>query len=73
VSARDSIPDDRFPPADGDIAQLRVPPQSLEAEESVIGSLLVDNGAWDRVGDLLTDADFYRYEHRLIYGAIAAW
>jgi hypothetical protein len=34
------------------------------------GRLLQDNGAWDSVGDLLTDADFYRHEHRLIYGAI---
>jgi replicative DNA helicase len=32
--------------------------------------LLLDNGAWDRVGDLLTDGDFYRYEHRLIYAAV---
>jgi replicative DNA helicase len=30
----------------------------------VLGGLLLDNGAWDRVGDLLTDSDFYRYEHR---------
>lgn len=83
MSARESIPDGRFPPSgtvltpvDDDtdtrqIAHLRVPPNSPEAEESVLGSLLVDNGAFDRVGDLLTDADFYRYEHRLIYAAIA--
>jgi replicative DNA helicase len=36
----------------------------------VLGGLLLDNGAWDRVGDLLTDSDFYRYEHKLIYAAI---
>ena len=53
------------------IAQLRVPPHSVEAESSVLGGLLLDNGAWDRVGDLLIDNDFYRYEHKLIYGAIA--
>ncbi len=52
--------------------QLRVPPHSIEAEQSVLGGLLLDNGAWDRVGDLLTDGDFYRYEHRLIYAAIGA-
>ena len=52
------------------IAQLRVPPHSIEAESSVLGGLLLDNHAWDRVGDLLVDADFYRYEHRLIYAAI---
>jgi replicative DNA helicase len=55
---------------DQQIAQLRVPPHSIESESSVLGSLLLDNGAWDRVGDLLTDGDFYRYEHKLIYAAI---
>lgn len=57
---------------DRQIAHLRVPPHSIEAESSVLGGLLLDNGAWDRVGDVLTDGDFYRYEHRLIFGAIAA-
>ncbi len=56
---------------DRQIAQLRVPPHSIEAESSVLGGLLLDNGAWDRVSDLLGDGDFYRYEHRLIYGAIS--
>ena len=57
---------------DRQIAQLRVPPHSIEAESSVLGGLLLDNGAWDRVGDLLNDGDFYRYEHRLIYAAMAS-
>ncbi len=57
---------------DRQVAQLRIPPHSIEAESSVLGGLLLDNGAWDRVADLLIDADFYRYEHRLVYGAIAA-
>ena len=56
---------------DRQIAQLRVPPHSIEAESSVLGGLLLDNGAWDRVGDLLGEGDFYRYEHRLIYTAMA--
>jgi replicative DNA helicase len=60
----DDIPRDRA------IAQLRIPPHSIEAESSVLGGLLLDNAAWDRVGDLLTDSDFYRYEHRLIFVAI---
>ena len=55
---------------DDEVARLRVPPHSIEAEQSVLGGLLLDNGAWDRVGDLLADGDFYRYEHRLIYAAI---
>ncbi len=49
---------------------LRVPPHSIEAESSVLGSLLLNNESHDHVIDLLTDADFYRHEHRLIYGAI---
>ena len=57
-------------PPDRQIAQLRIPPHSIEAESSVLGGLLLDNGAWDRVGDVLIDVDFYRYEHRLVYGAI---
>ncbi|HSV70214.1 MAG TPA: replicative DNA helicase [Methylibium sp.] len=57
-------------PRDDEVARLRIPPHSIEAEQSVLGGLLIDNGAWDRAGDLLSDGDFYRYEHRLIYDAI---
>ncbi len=63
---------DPSPVLDREVAQLRVPPHSLEAESSVLGGLLLDNGAWDRVADLLVDGDFYRHEHRLIYAAIGA-
>jgi replicative DNA helicase len=59
-------------PRDEEVARLRVPPHSIEAEQSVIGGLLLDNSAWDRAGDLLTDGDFYRFEHKAIYGAIGA-
>lgn len=48
----------------------RVPPHSIEAEQSVLGSLLLDNRAWDRVIDYVTDEDFYRPEHRSIFAAI---
>ena len=65
-----SFEEDTFP--DQQVAQLRIPPHSLEAESSVLGGLLLDNSAWDRVGDLVTDSDFYRYEHRLVFAAIAA-
>ena len=58
--------------ADQQVAQLRVPPHSIEAESSVLGGLLLDNSAWDRMGDLLVDGDFYRHEHQLIYAAIGA-
>jgi replicative DNA helicase len=59
-------------PRDDEVARLRVPPHSVEAEQSVLGGLLLDNLAWDRAADLLTDSDFYRHEHRLIFGAIGA-
>ncbi|HZX30243.1 MAG TPA: replicative DNA helicase [Rhodocyclaceae bacterium] len=55
---------------DSAVAQLRVPPHSIEAEQSVLGGLLLDNQAWDRMGDLLSDTDFYRDEHRRIFRAI---
>ncbi|APW39399.1 replicative DNA helicase [Rhodoferax koreense] len=55
---------------DRQVAQLRIPPHSIEAESSVLGGLLLDNNAWDRVGDLLKDHDFYRHEHRLIFSAM---
>ena len=44
---------------DDEVARLRVPPHSIEAEQSVLGGLLLDNLAWDRAGDLLSDSDFY--------------
>ena len=56
---------------DRQVAQLRIPPHSIEAESSVLGGLLLDNGAWDRVADLLGESDFYRYEHRLVFEAIS--
>jgi replicative DNA helicase len=57
---------------DDDVARLRVPPQSIEAEQSVLGGLLLDNGAWDRAADVVTEGDFYRFEHKVIFGAIGA-
>ena len=70
MSAVLSAVDDYGP--DRQVAQLRIPPHSIEAESSVLGGLLLDNGAWDRVSDLLSDADFYRYEHRLVFGAVGS-
>lgn len=52
------------------LSMLRVPPHSIEAEAGVLGCLLMHNDAWDRVGDLLVEDDFYRNEHRLVYTAI---
>jgi len=52
--------------------ETRLPPQSIEAEQSVIGGLLIDNNRWDNIADILRPADFYRKEHRLIFTAIAS-
>jgi replicative DNA helicase len=59
------------PEPEDEVGRLRVPPHSVEAEQSVLGALMLDNGAWDRVGDMLADKDFYRHEHKLIYAAIS--
>jgi len=58
--------------ADQQIAQLRIPPHSMEAESSVLGGLLLDNKSWEQVADLLSEGVFYRYEHRQVYLAIQA-
>ena len=52
-------------PADSQLEYLRVPPHSIEAEQSVLGGLLLDNAAWDRIADVLLEEDFYRHDHRL--------
>ena len=46
-------------------------PHSIEAEQSVLGGLLLDNSAWDRIADVLIEEDFYRHDHRLIWHHIA--
>ncbi len=52
---------------DESYASLKVPPHSEESEQSVIGGLLIENAALDRVADILSASDFYRHDHRLIY------
>ncbi len=49
---------------------LRVPPHSVEAEQAVLGGLMLDNSAWDTVADAVSDHDFFRRDHRLIFAAI---
>lgn len=51
---------------------LRVPPQSIESESSVLGSLLLNNKSWDLVCDILTAEDFYVAEHKLVFAALAS-
>lgn len=53
-----------------EVQQIKLPPHSVEAEQSVIGGLLLDNQAWDAVGALLCSEDFYRFEHRILFQAI---
>ncbi len=52
---------------DPQLESLRVPPHSIEAEQSVLGGLLLDNAAWDRIADFVQEGDFYRYDHRIIF------
>ena len=54
-------------PLDPVLAQLRIPPHSVEAEQSVLGGLLLDNAAFDKIADRISETDFYRDEHRRIY------
>ena len=49
----------------------RIPPQSLEAEQSVLGSLLLDREAIIKIADLITADDFYDDRHRIIYNGVA--
>ncbi|OWW21716.1 replicative DNA helicase [Noviherbaspirillum denitrificans] len=52
---------------DPQVDALRIPPHSIEAEQSVLGGLLLDNAAWDRIADFIAEDDFYRYDHRIIF------
>ncbi|MCU0833723.1 MAG: replicative DNA helicase [Chromatiaceae bacterium] len=49
---------------------LRVPPHNLQAEQALLGGLMLDNQTWDSVADKVGEGDFYRREHRLIFGAV---
>ncbi len=54
-----------------DSEAVRVPPHSIDAEQSVVGGLMLDNRAWDEIADRLQENDFYRHDHRLIYRAMS--
>lgn len=49
------------------VDSYKTPPHSIESEQSVLGGLMLDNHAWEKVADVITDSDFYRQDHRLIY------
>ena len=61
-----------YPPENFEAAaeSLRVAPHSIEAEQSVLGGLMLDNRAWDKIADVVVEDDFYRCDHRLIFRAI---
>lgn len=52
-------------------SSVKIPPHSIEAEQSVLGGLMLDNRAWDQIVDKLREDDFYRHEHRLIFRAMS--
>ncbi|MDX1334253.1 MAG: replicative DNA helicase [Gammaproteobacteria bacterium] len=52
------------------VEDLKVPPHSIEAEQAVLGGLMLDNNAWDQVADRVSERDFYRHDHRQIFRAI---
>ncbi len=54
------------------LEQFKTPPHSIEAEQAVLGGLMLDNDAWLLCADMLHEADFYRREHQLIFRAIRA-
>jgi len=54
------------------VDDLKVPPHSMEAEQSVIGGLMLDNRSWDQIADIINEQDFYRHDHSLILRAINA-
>jgi replicative DNA helicase len=55
--------------SDGGDGALRLPPHSIEAEQAVLGGLMIDSAAWDQVADRVSAEDFYRHDHRLIFAA----
>ncbi len=69
----DAYPESEAPPEfdDGDFAKLKLPPHSLEAEQSVLGGLMIAGDVWDSVADMVGEGDFFRPEHRLIFACMA--
>lgn len=59
-------------PSDNSTDFLKIPPHSIEAEQSVLGGLMFNNAAWIEVADILIENDFYRMEHQLIFSALKA-
>lgn len=73
VTDNPTLPVPRFPTlsADPQLEALKLPPHSVEAEQSVLGGIFLESVAWDKIADLISEQDFYRFEHRLIFRHIA--
>ncbi len=67
IDAIPPYPDESDYPADA----LRIPPHSLQAEQSLLGGLMLDNETWDKIADKVNEQDFYRKEHRLMFHALS--
>jgi len=52
--------------------RLKVPPHSIEAEQSLLGGLMLDHQSWDKIADVISEHDFYRRDHQLIFAAVAS-
>jgi len=57
-------------PKKDDVEQLKIPPHSIEAEQSVLGSMMIAPDSWDKVAEIVVESDFYNRSHRTIFGAI---
>src|SRR5258708_4601774 len=57
--------------SDSQLLNLRAPPHGIDPGQSVLGGLLIYNGPLEQSGDVLTDGDFFRYNHRRIYRHVA--
>ena len=55
---------------DRQLATLKIPPHSIQAEQAVLGGLMLDNETWDKVADRLGEEDFYRHDHQLIFRSV---
>ncbi|MCU7960816.1 MAG: replicative DNA helicase [gamma proteobacterium symbiont of Bathyaustriella thionipta] len=70
MSEVSEMPPFDYPSADTETPNFRVPPHSTQAEQSVLGGLMLDNSTWDQVADRLIEEDFYTRPHRLLFSAV---
>ncbi|MBU2980122.1 replicative DNA helicase [Alteromonas sp. C1M14] len=59
-------------PKDKNVEKLKVPPHSIEAEQAILGSMLIDPESWDKVAEVVTENDFYNHSHQVIFKVVLA-